>query len=85
MGRGYAVSSSDNGGSSSFLHYDLLCKKEEVNNYIEVKKRRLTVLQFLNYASQGFIYENVKYQFLKDKASYYINVINLNGIDYIFS
>lgn len=84
--RGYDATSSDKGGNTSFLHYDVICKKEgQGDRYIEVKRRRFTVSDFLRYSKEGFIYENTKYQFLKDKLGFYINVINLNGIDYIFS
>lgn len=83
---GYNATSSDNGGNTSFLHYDVICKKDgQEDRYIEVKKRRFTVSDFLRYSKLGFIYEDTKYRFLKDKIGYYTNVINLNGIDYIFS
>ena len=84
--RGYNATSSDKGGNTSFLHYDVICKKEgQEDRFIEVKRRRFTVSDFLRYSKEGFIYENTKYQFLKDKFGFYMNVINLNGIDYIFS
>lgn len=84
--RGYNATSSDKGGNTSFLHYDVICKKEgQEDRYIEVKRRRFSVADFLKYSKEGFIYENTKYQFLKDKFGFYMNVINLNGIDYIFS
>lgn len=84
--RGYDATSSDKGGNTSFLHYDVLCKKDgQDDRYIEVKRRRFTVNDFIKYSKEGFIYENTKYQFLKDKFGFYMNVINLNGIDYIFS
>ena len=84
--QGYEATSSDTGGNTSFLHYDVICKKAgQEDRYIEVKKRRFSVADFLKYNTQGLIYENTKYMGLKDKVSYYLNVINLDGIDYIFS
>lgn len=84
--QGYNATSSDKGGNTSFLHYDVLCKKEGLlDRYIEVKRRRFNVSDFLKYSTEGFIYENTKYQYLKDKLGFYMNVIKLNGIDYIFS
>ena len=83
---GYSATSSDKGGNTSFLHYDVICKKEgQLDRYIEIKNRRFSVADFIRYSKQGFIYENTKYQFLKDKFGFYMNVINLNGVDYIFS
>lgn len=82
---GYNAESSDKGGKSSFLHYDILAERNSLNRYIEVKKRRFAVYEFLKYSKLGFIYENTKYQYLKDKLGYYINVITLDGIDYIFN
>jgi len=80
----YNVNFSDQGGQTKYLSYDIICSKLGVNKYVEVKKRRFSVSDFLKYSNKGLIYENTKYQFLKDKFGYYINIINLNGVDYIF-
>lgn len=59
-----------------FQHYDLVT---ENGIQIEVKARRFTNNQFLLYSKQGFIIEEVKYEFLEQVNGRYINTFQLES------
>lgn len=59
---------------NKFQHYDLVTSN---GIQIEVKARRFTTNQFLQYCKQGFIIEEVKYDYLEQVNGRYINTFRL--------
>lgn len=55
-------------------HYDL--KIEEIDCLIEVKQRMLNRETFKRYNKEGFMLENLKYNFLRGKRSLYCNTVD---------
>lgn len=70
------------GLSGEYDHYDLIT---ENNCLLEVKNRRVNYSQFIDYNESGFIMESIKYNFLKDYVSRYINTFEINSIGFILS
>ena len=68
---------------NQYDHYDI---QTEHNWLLEVKARRLDYNQFISYNKDGFIMENLKYNFLSQyKQSRYINVFDINGNKFILN
>ena len=69
--------------TNQYDHYDI---QTEHNWLLEVKARRLDYNQFISYNKDGFIMENLKYNFLSQyEQSRYINVFNINGNKFILN
>ena len=63
-------------------HFDLIT---ENNWLLEVKNRRLNYDQFIEYNKSGFIMENIKYNYLINYNSRYINTFVINGLEFILN
>jgi len=70
-----------------YAHYDLYVEtpKSTSKIFVEVKERYCDAQKFLYYASQGFLLEQIKYDFLIGKPSRYINLFRFDGHTIIIS
>ena len=64
-----------------YAHYDLYSD----DLFIEVKNRRVTTDQFIKYNEEGWILEGIKYRFLSDKNSRYINTFFIDNHKFILN
>jgi len=58
---------------NQYEHYDLDCSNDGI---IEVKERWIDKTKFTQYSKEGFILEDIKYQYLLGKKSLYCNLFD---------
>lgn len=64
---------------NEMAHYDIITYYNEIPIYIEVKERYCDYDKFVHYSNEGFILEDIKYNFLLGKHNRYVNVFRING------
>lgn len=65
---------------SEYSKHDLNAfKNGEFYGCLEVKQRNFTPQQIKKYSEEGFMLEGIKYDYLKDKRSLYINYFEIDG------
>lgn len=69
------------------IEEDEYCKHDLKDNNkhitIEVKQRDLSLSELFKYGDEGFILQEDKYNHLKDNRGYYVNLFNINNIEFM--